>query len=176
MLVDRQLSSNPWEYVWISPLLGLWSWGIQRRESGKSTTTSNIYAVCQLFLMSTKEVLKLVARLIDLTRAYKQLARQPSDAYLAIFAVQNESGEWEYYESLSLGFGARNAVLGFNLMARALRHILNEGLWIAATHFYDDFSQIEPDCFALDSCASTEKLFQLLGWEYKADADNLFTA
>ena len=61
-------------------------------------------------------------------------------------------------------------------MARGLRHILNVLLWIAATHFYDDFSQIDPKVFALESCQATEDLFSLLGWSYKDDAEQLLPA
>ena len=123
--------------------------------------------------LTRQDVLELLARIIDLARAYKQLARHPDDADLAIFAIQDENGEWQFFEAIALGFGARDAVLSFNLMARALRHILNVLLWIAATHFYDDFSQVDPRAFAVESCQATEDLFTLLGWSFKSDADQL---
>ena len=44
---------------------------------------------------------------------------------------------------------------------------------MAATHFYDDFSHIDPRVFAIESCQATEDLFTLLGWSYKSDADQL---
>ena len=115
----------------------------------------------------------LLARLIDLARAYKQLARRPEDADLAIFAQLSETGIWEFYMALVLGFGARDAVFSFNLMARALRHILNVVLWVPATHFYDDFSQVDVGKFAANSCSTTQRLFDLLGWEYKSKPDQL---
>ena len=64
------------------------------------------------------DLLKLFARIIDLARAYKQLARRPSDANLSIFAQMNEDECWEFFEALVLGFGARDAVFSSNLMAR----------------------------------------------------------
>ena len=123
--------------------------------------------------LTRDEILRLFARIIDLARAYKQLARRPEDADFAIFAMQDEHGVWQFFEAVALGFGARDAVLSFNLMARGLRHILNILLWIAATHFYDDFSQIEPEAFAVESCQSTEDLFNLLGWSFKDAEDQL---
>ena len=123
--------------------------------------------------LSLDDLLKLMARIIDLARAYKQLARRPDDADLAIFAQFGENELWEFYEALVLGFGARDAVFSFNLMARALRHLLNHLLWVPATHFYDDFSQVEPEKFSLDSCAATQQLFDLLGWDYKRREDQL---
>ena len=89
---------------------------------------------------SKAEAAALRARIIDLARAYKQLARRVKDADLAIFALQDADGVLQFYEAVALGFGAKNAVYSFNLMARALRHALNVLLLVPATHFYDDFS------------------------------------
>ena len=90
---------------------------------------------------------KLKGRLVDLKRAYKQLARSPDDAPYAIVAIYR-GGRWQFFISLALGFGAKNAVPGFNLPARAMRFLLNKALWIAATHYFDDYSHIEPEAFA----------------------------
>jgi hypothetical protein len=95
---------------------------------------------------------------------------------MAIFAQMDAEGLWEFSEALVLGFGSRDAVFSFNLMARGLRHILNQLLWIPATHFYDDFSQVDAALFSLDSCQSTQRLFDLLGWEYKKKDDQLLPA
>ena len=115
----------------------------------------------------------LKARLIDLKRAYKQLARRPSEAPLAVFALQTAEGEWCFFEAVALGFGARNAVLGFNLAARGLRHVLNVLLYIAATHFYDDFSHVEADPYSECAARSVERLLKLLGWTWKDSPDDL---
>ena len=40
------------------------------------------------------DIVKLVARLIDLARAYKQLSRKPCDADFAISSIQGEGGRW----------------------------------------------------------------------------------
>ena len=123
--------------------------------------------------MELSDLFALLARIIDLARAYKQLARRPEDANMSIFAQMNEDDIWEFFEALVLGFGSRDAVFSFNLMARALRFILNKLLWTPATHFYHDFSQVDVSLFSIDSCRSTQRLFDLLGWEYKKKADQL---
>ena len=115
----------------------------------------------------------LLARIIDLERAYKQMARPPWEAHLAIFALMTEGGEWQFFESVALGFGARNAVFGFNLSARALRYILNTCLFVPATHFFDDFSHVDAAPFSDDTCRCVERLFGLLGWSFKSGADDL---
>ena len=63
----------------------------------------------------TKAARELLGRLVDLKRAYKQLARALKHENLSIFSFPEKDGAPpEYYEALVLGFGARNAVLGFN--------------------------------------------------------------
>ena len=54
--------------------------------------------------LTAKDVEDLQARLIDLKRAYKQLARQPEDAPFAIFALPKPEGGWAYFEATALGF------------------------------------------------------------------------
>ena len=124
--------------------------------------------------LSKKQAKVLRARLIDLEKAYKQVARHPRHAHLAIFGVYcSEKQYWSFFEALALGFGSRNAVLGFNVFARALRFILATGLWVPVSHFFDDFSQIDAEPFCQDSCDSVERLFNLLGWSFKAGPEDL---
>ena len=78
-----------------------------------------------------------------------------------------------FFESTALGFGARNAVFWFNIPARAIRHILNVCLFVPATHFFDDYSQVDAAPFCADSCRTVERLLTLLGWSYKDGPDDL---
>ena len=122
----------------------------------------------------TKEAKKLLGRLLDLKRAYKQLARAVKDAALSVFSLPGENGgPPEYYEAVVLGFGARNAVLGFSYAARAIRHIANVALFIAVTHFFDDFTQVDSALLAANSAESLERLMNLLGWEFKKGPKDL---
>ena len=117
---------------------------------------------------------ELLGRLIDLARAYKQLARDPVDADMAIFCLPYLSGgATAFFEAVALGFGARNAVKGFNLFARGLRHLIVVGLLCPATHFFDYFSHIDARPFSRDSCDAVEALFKLLGWEFKSSPEDL---
>ena len=121
-----------------------------------------------------REARRLLGWLVDLKRAYKQLARAQKDANLAIFSLPRVDGQPpEYYEALVLGFGSRNAVLGFNYAARAIRHIANVALSLAVSHFFDDFTQIDPLPLAENSAAALRRLLRLLGWTYKAEAKDL---
>ena len=113
-------------------------------------------------------------RLVDLKRAYKQLARSPKDADMSIFSLPGKAGAPpEFYEAIVLGFGARNAVLGFNYAARAIRHIANKSLNLAVTHFFDDYTQVDCVPLAGHSAASLERLLRLLGWTFKAGPEDL---
>jgi hypothetical protein len=123
--------------------------------------------------LTPEAVRELWARIIDLKRAYKQLARRLKDAHLCIFCVREPEGVLQFFVAKALGFGGRNAVFGFNLSARALRYILCRGLWVASSHFFDDFSQVQPAAFASSCCNSVERLFRLLGWQYKDSAEDL---
>ena len=116
----------------------------------------------------------LLGRLIDLARAYKQLARDPKDSDIANFCLPYLTGSgMAFFESIALGFGARNAVKGFNLFARGLRCLIVVGLVCPTTHFFDDFTHIDALPFSSDSCAAVEALFKLLGWDYKDTPEDL---
>ena len=116
------------------------------------------------------EGVKLLGRSLDLEKAYKQLARRPSDAPLAIFAVWNPTtGRPELFEAIALGFGARNSVMGFNWFARALLWLMVSQLHIPATHFFDDFPHIEAARSAASGRAAMEALLRLLGWSFKVE-------
>ena len=117
---------------------------------------------------------ELSGRLIDLARAYKQLARDPADSDLAIFFLSNPlDGVLAFFEAVALGFGARNAVKGFNLFARALRHLIIVGLVCPTTHFYDDFTHVDAKPLSDNSCECIEKLRKLLGWDFKSSEADL---
>ena len=63
--------------------------------------------------------------------------------------------------------------MGFNLIARALRYILNVGLLVPVIRFSDDFSHVEPEPFAKGNGKSVQWLFDLLGWKYKDGPEDL---
>ena len=88
----------------------------------------------------------LKGRALDLKAAYKQLARDPKDAWASILAVWNDDlQKVEFFESIALPFGSVCAVMAFNRMARALRIILSSLFMLVNTNFFDDFCQLELD-------------------------------
>ena len=110
----------------------------------------------------------MVGRLWDLASAYKQLARTPAHASLAIVAVWNPRDKrTEYYKQVSLPFGASASVLGFNWVACALCLCLLKLLAISASNFYDDFTVFELEALAGSATESVESFFAILGWELK---------
>ena len=114
----------------------------------------------------------LQGRALDLKAAYKQLARNPKDAWASILAVWNpHSGEVEYYESVALPFGSVCAVMAFNRVARALRLILSELFMLVNTNFFDDFCQLETDELCSSSWSTAELVMQLLGWKISLSED-----
>ena len=152
----------------------LWSSGVRKDGKVFLRLADGSSLEGRLHSSLTPELVELLkARLIDLKKAYKQLAIHPRDAPFSIFGIKDLSGEWVFFEALVLGFGSRNAVMGFNLMARALRFIINAGLMIPVTHFFDDFSHVEPEVFSDMNCESVEWLFNLLGWQFKDGPEDL---
>ena len=113
---------------------------------------------------------KLVGRSLDLEKAYKQLARDPRQGALAVFAVWDPAAECpRLFEAIALGFGARNSVLGFNWFARALWWLMVHRLQLPVTHFFDDFPHIEIEKTADSGRLAMQGLLELLGWQYKTE-------
>ena len=111
-------------------------------------------------------------RALDLKAAYKQLARDPQDAWASILAVWNdERQQVEFFESLALPFGSVCAVMAFNRMARALRLILSSIFMLVNTNFFDDFCQLELDSLCNSSWQTAELVMRLLGWKISMSED-----
>ena len=89
---------------------------------------------------------KLVARMWDLEAAYRQLARSPAHASLAVVAVWCPTeAKHKLYKMAALPFGAAASVYGFNWVASALKEVVVALLDVGATNFYDDFTVVEVD-------------------------------
>ena len=114
----------------------------------------------------------LKGRALDLKAAYKQLARDPKDAWASILAVWNdELQRVEFFESIALPFGSVCAVMAFNRMARALRLILSSLFMLVNTNFFDDFCQLEVDALCDSSWHTAELVMKLLGWRISMSED-----
>ena len=107
----------------------------------------------------------LVGRCLDLKHAYKQLVRNPCDAWASILAVANpEDNNVYYFEAIALPFGSVSSVIGFNRAARALRMILTRLFRLVVTNFFDDFCQIELAPLSNGAWQTAELVLSLLGW------------
>ena len=114
----------------------------------------------------------LKGRALDLKAAYKQLARDPQDAWASILAVWNdERQQVEFFESIALPFGSVCAVMAFNRMARALRLILSSIFMLVNTNFFDDFCQLELDSLCNSSWQTAELVMRPLGWKISMSED-----
>ena len=107
-------------------------------------------------------------KLWDLSKAYRQLPRTPSQAHASIVAVFNLGRScWEFFEQLALPFGATAAVYHFNLVARGIQTILVRLFGICCCHYFDDFPVIEHATLCNSAQFIIDQLLELLGWDTK---------
>lgn len=106
-----------------------------------------------------------VGRTLDLSRAYKQLAVDPSSRLLNVIGYFHQ-GAWKFYRSEVLPFGAVASVYSFNRVSRSLHHIICGLLWSMSTCFYDDFPTISPCASSSVLTKAMSVLLNLLGWDH----------
>ncbi|CAE7927895.1 unnamed protein product [Symbiodinium necroappetens] len=85
----------------------------------------------------------LLAKTIDLKKAYKQMAVRPSAWRHAVLGYPDKKDGWTFAISRSLPFGATSSVYAFNKLALALLHIMVVKFHAIATDFYDDYTVFE---------------------------------
>ena len=101
---------------------------------------------------------------VDLSKAYKQVAVHPESRKHAVVAVRRESGDWSFFQSRSLPFGASASVFAFNKLTKGIWVILCTVLCIFCTVFYDDFPVVEHQCIAANTTKVLDTFLDLLGW------------
>jgi hypothetical protein len=112
---------------------------------------------------------RLLGRTLDLESAFKQLARHPACAPLAVVCVWDPvSGAPALFLQTSLAFGARNSVLGFNWCSRGLEWIFTASLGLACVAYVDDYPHVEPPAIATAGREVMESALELVGWRFKA--------
>ena len=114
-----------------------------------------------------------MARTLDLSKAYKQLAVSDDSRPLATVGYPGPSGKWSYFAASSLPFGATGSVYGFLRVSRALWFLVNKLLLVPSCFYFDDFPH-----FSLSKCAKNVKLafetfLHALGWQYAGGDKNL---
>ena len=111
-----------------------------------------------------------LGRTLDLSKAYKQLAIMPEHAHLAVVGFP-VGGQWRFYKSVALPFGATGSVYGFVRVSQALWFIATKLLKAITSHYFDDFPMIERAAGARVLSLSFGAVLDLLGWQYAKDGD-----
>jgi hypothetical protein len=117
---------------------------------------------------TTEASTALLGKVWDLSKAYRQLARNPAHSSLSVIATWNSRRRCiEFYEQLVLPFGSTASVYNFNWTARGLQWILVSGLGILCTHYFDDFPTLEFKELCSHTQGLVDAFFELLGWDTK---------
>ena len=105
---------------------------------------------------------------LDLPRAYKQVPLcAKSRRFCVLGFVIN--GEWVYYRSDVLPFGASASVFSFIRIPRSIHHILCVYLSAIAAVFFDDFPTMTPKAGSDILKSSIPTVLSLLGWSHAKD-------
>ena len=105
-------------------------------------------------------------RCADLSKAYKQIAVHPDSLREAVLGFPVGGGEWEFYISRSLPFGATSSVFSFNKVSRGLWHLLVSELRLITTVFFDDFPILELEPLRHLTSKVIGSFLDLLGWRH----------
>ena len=113
----------------------------------------------------TEEKLELVAALVDLVRAYRQIPGRPSQQWANAIVIFNVvMNQVEFFEQLASPFGGSACVFNFNRVSRALWAIMRYLLGVLVTVFFDDFSIVSFVGCAGHTVSIATRFFKLLGW------------
>lgn len=82
-------------------------------------------------------------RTLDLSRAYKQLALDEASRRLSVVGYFHD-GDWVFFRSDVLPWGAIAAVYSFNRVSRSIHHLICKLLWGPCACFCDDYPTISP--------------------------------
>jgi hypothetical protein len=104
-------------------------------------------------------------RTLDLSKACKQVPLNAEAQAMCVLGYHHQ-GEWKYYTTSRLPFGATSAVYTFNRISRSIHHILCHFLHIVCTCFYDDFPALSTTFGAALVSKSMSMVLDLLGWEH----------
>ena len=106
----------------------------------------------------------LVGRTVDLSKAYKQVALHPSSRKHSVLGVKRNVGDWAYFVSRSIPFGASASVFSFNKITRALWSALVRKFGLLVCVFFDDFPVFEFEPLQHSTSQLLHSFFDCLGW------------
>ena len=111
--------------------------------------------------------LSILGKTFDLSKAYRQLGRNPAHGSLTIVGTWNAHLNMpQFYEQPVLAFGATSSVTSFCWCARALWHLLVTS-GVVLTHYVDDYPILCPAEVAADCEAFVTGFFDVFGWALK---------
>lgn len=106
----------------------------------------------------------LVGRTVDLSKAYKQVALHPSSRKHSVLGVKRQKGDWAFFVSRSIPFGASASVFSFNKITRALWTALVRKFGLLVCVFFDDFPVSEFEPLQHSTSQLLHSFFDCLGW------------
>ena len=114
-----------------------------------------------------REVLKDTwqGRTLDLSKAYKQVPLAVPSRRLCVIGHQIR-GEWKFFTTKVLPFGAVASVYAFNRISKSIHHILTNYFSAVCTVFYDDFPTLSTTKGAPLLSKSLTHVLNNLGWNH----------
>ena len=106
----------------------------------------------------------LLGRAVDLSKAYKQVALHPESRKHSVLGVRKKAGDWAFFVSRSIPFGASASVFSFNKITRALWSALVRKFGLLVCVFFDDFPVFEFEPLQRSTSQLLHSFFDCLGW------------
>ncbi|CAK0828484.1 unnamed protein product, partial [Prorocentrum cordatum] len=119
---------------------------------------------------SRAEAARLAGRTLDLSKAYKQLAKRPEHRrYSVVTSWSTSRRRVEFRLAYSLLFGETGAAFRANRFFRPLEWIFCKLFRVAVTNYFDDYPHLEPEVLAAGGHATALEVLRLLGWPPKEE-------
>ena len=107
-----------------------------------------------------------LGRAVDLSKAYKQVALHPSSRKHSVLGVKRKNGDWAFFVSRSIPFGASASVFAFNKITKALWSALVRKFGLLVCVFFDDFPVFEFEPLQRSTSQLLRSFFDCVGWLY----------
>ena len=106
----------------------------------------------------------LLGRAVDLSKAYKQAALHPASRKHSVLGVRKKTGDWAFFVSRSIPFGASASVFSLNKITKALWAALVRKFGLLVCVFFDDFPVFEFEPLQRSTSQLLHSFFDCLGW------------
>ena len=106
-----------------------------------------------------------LGRTVDLSKAYKQMPLDEQSIRMCVLGYPKD-GQWMYYTTTVLPFGASASVYSFNRVSRSIHYLLCSFLHVICTVFFDDFPMVSTRTAAGLTSKTVSYFLNLLGWDH----------